>query len=77
MPVDTNLLKNDVVKFTTILLVIHVITKKRNKQKLFDNKSVTKIAYWVAGIFIYYYVVSKYMFPVLPPLAAVAAPVAA
>ena len=68
-------LKKDVVKYTTILLVVHILTKKRDKQRLFDSKSVQKIGYWIAGILMFYYIVEPFVIGKI--IAPVPAPVAA
>jgi hypothetical protein len=61
---NRNALINDLVKNTTILLVIHILTKTRAGAKLFDEESVYGIIFFLVSLVMYHIVVVNFV----PPL---------
>ena len=60
---NKNALINDLVKNATVLLTLHILVKSRSGEKLFDEKSVYDILFFLLGLVMYHVVVVNFVQP--------------
>jgi hypothetical protein len=50
---------NDVVKNSTLMLVVHLCTVYAKNGQFFDRDSVNQILYWAIALAVYHYIVAS------------------